>query len=70
MLISTLGYIFAGLTGGLVVFLFVYLIKKEKKLKRQKKLPIWIYIVATLALLFGIAAIALLVAAAAMKQLG
>ena len=67
MVISILGYIFAGLAAGLIAFLFVYLIKKEK---HMKKLPKWLYALVIIAFILGIAAIALLVAAAAMKHAG
>ena len=50
------GAILGGLTIAIIVFLFVFLAKKQERLK---KLPTWFYVVAVIALVFAVTSIGL-----------
>ena len=63
--VSLVGYIFGGVTIVSIIFLFMFLMFKQERLK---KLPVWFYILAVLSLLMGLAAIGLIIGGGVAKS--
>lgn len=64
-IVSLIGYILAGITAAIVIFLFIFLVRKQEHLKA---LPKWFYITAIIALILGLSAIGLITAGLAISE--